>query len=86
MPVKSEKIIDTQRRPGNGVQRHSGEGLVSADDSTADVVSVKSVDSKASTTSKKHGRNKSSLSSGLKKLGKLGGKRRTDSVTSTDTK
>ncbi|TBU35780.1 hypothetical protein BD311DRAFT_708129 [Dichomitus squalens] len=57
-------------------------------DAAAEVASVKSTDSKASTTSKKtHGRKKSSISSGLKKLGHLGGgKRRTDSVTSTDSK
>ena len=58
------------------------------DDVAADTASIRSVDSKASTASKKHGRNKSSLSSSLKKLGKLGGgKRRPDSVTSiTDAK
>ena len=55
-------------------------------DSAAEVASIKSVDSKASTASKKHTRNKSSISSNLKKLGKLGGKRRTDSVASTDSK
>lgn len=55
-------------------------------DSAAEVASIKSVDSKASTASKKHARNKSSISSNLKKLGKLGGKRRTDSVISTDSK
>ncbi len=56
-------------------------------DAAAEVASIKSVDSKASTASKKHTRNKSSISSNLKKIGKLGGgKRRTDSVTSTDSK
>ena len=57
-------------------------------DAAAEVASIRSTDSKASTTSKKtHGRKKSSISSGLKKLGQLGGgKRRTDSVTSTDSK
>ncbi|KAI0724034.1 hypothetical protein C8T65DRAFT_628273 [Cerioporus squamosus] len=56
-------------------------------EAAAEVASIKSVDSKASTASKKHARNKSSISSNLKKLGKLGGgKRRTDSVASTDSK
>lgn len=57
-----------------------------ADSDAAEVASIKSVDSKTSTASKKHGRKKSSVSLGLKKLGQLGGKRRTDSVTSVDSK
>ncbi|KAL1944630.1 hypothetical protein VTO73DRAFT_3060 [Trametes versicolor] len=53
-------------------------------DPAADVASIRSVDSKASTASKKHGKKKS-ISAGLKKLGQLGGaKRRTDSVTSVE--
>ncbi|KAH9945943.1 uncharacterized protein BXZ73DRAFT_86174 [Epithele typhae] len=57
------------------------------DDPTAEVASIKSIDSKASAISKKqHGRKKSSVSLGLKKLGQLGGKRRTDSVVSVETK
>ena len=61
---------------------------VNSPEAAAEVASIRSTDSKASTTSKKtHGRKKSSISSGLKKLGQLGGgKRRTDSVTSTDSK
>ncbi|KAI0636779.1 hypothetical protein C8Q77DRAFT_1094587 [Trametes polyzona] len=54
-------------------------------DAAAEVASIRSIDSKASTSSKKHGKKKS-ISSGLKKLGQLGGKRRTDSVTSIDSK
>ncbi|KAH9857078.1 hypothetical protein C2E23DRAFT_806468 [Lenzites betulinus] len=50
-----------------------------------DTMSINSVDSKASASSKKHSKKKS-LSSGLKKLGQLGGKRRTDSVTSMESK
>ena len=56
------------------------------DNDAAEVASIKSVDSKASTSSKKHGRKKSSVSISLKKLGQIGGKRRTDSVTSVDLK
>lgn len=62
----------------------TAEATAPADDA-ADVASIRSVDSKASTSSKKHGKKKS-ISSGLKKLGQLGGKRRTDSVTSIDSK
>ncbi|KAI0831507.1 hypothetical protein BC628DRAFT_1486784 [Trametes gibbosa] len=52
----------------------------------ADTVSIKSIDSKASVSSQKHSKKKS-ISSGLKKLGQLGsGKRRTDSVTSVESK
>ena len=71
-PLQAEGVL---------VEQHESE-----DDVAAEVASIRSVDSKASTTSKKHSRNKSSLSSGLKKLGKLGGKRRTDSVASVEAK
>lgn len=61
--------------------------VVDADaDAGADTASIRSVDSKASTASKRHHKKKSSISVGLKKLGQLGGKRRADSVTSTDSK
>ncbi|KAI0664587.1 hypothetical protein C8Q70DRAFT_904464 [Cubamyces menziesii] len=57
-----------------------------AADAAAEVASIRSVDSKASTSSKKHSKKKS-ISASLKKLGQLGGgKRRTDSVTSIDSK
>ncbi|KAI0673028.1 hypothetical protein C8Q78DRAFT_1022395 [Trametes maxima] len=56
-----------------------------AADAAAEVASIKSIDSKASTSSKKHSKKKS-ISSAVKKLGQLGGKRRTDSVTSIESK
>ncbi|KAI1794549.1 hypothetical protein LXA43DRAFT_995531 [Ganoderma leucocontextum] len=67
--------------------KHEDEHAEAAD-AAAEVASIKSTDSKASAPSKKtHGRKKSSISSGLKKLGHLsGGKRKTDSVASTDSK
>ncbi|KAI0748318.1 hypothetical protein C8Q80DRAFT_1171194 [Daedaleopsis nitida] len=94
--VSSSQDPDTTIRlvGGGGVSGTTEEALQSdgvlvdepeGDTDAAEVASIKSVDSKASTASKSH-KKKGSISLGLKKLGQLGGKRRTDSVSSVDLK
>ncbi|KAI0362341.1 hypothetical protein OH77DRAFT_1416588 [Trametes cingulata] len=82
----SGTIEDALQADGVLVDEADQTAADAAADAAAEVASIKSVDSKASTSSKKH-KQKKSISSGLKKLGQLGGgKRRTDSVTSIESK
>ncbi|KAI8998462.1 hypothetical protein BD414DRAFT_475132 [Trametes punicea] len=81
--LQTEGILVHEEEP----TETAADTTITADDAdaAAEVASITSVESTASTSSKKHGKTKS-ISSGLKKLGQLGGggKRRTDSATSVE--